>query len=68
MIKTNSTNWKYGLSKPYNGQINSPTKEDKKISYTGSNGKREIIYVKPERVQIKLKTLKEQGRNPVLIP
>lgn len=67
MIKTASTNWKYGLSKPYDGKIPDLSNHIR-IAYTGSNGKREIVIVSPERKEVKFNSLLERGLDPVILP
>ena len=67
MIKSESTNWKRGLTKPYEGEI-IDTSDYVKIAYTGTNGKREAVLVPPDhRVQIKFQSLLERGLNPYII-
>ena len=67
MIKSESTNWKRGLTKPYEGEIKDVSNHVK-IAYNGTNGKREIVIVSPDRVQIKFQSLLERGLNPYILP
>lgn len=67
MIKRASTNWKQGITKPYEGEI-IDTSKYVKIAYTGSNGKRESVLVPPDhRVKIKFQSLLERGLNPYIL-
>jgi hypothetical protein len=66
MIKSESTNWKRGLPKTYQGKIKDITGHVE-IAYTGSFGKREKVIVSPERVQIKFQSLLERGLNPYIL-
>jgi hypothetical protein len=67
MIKSESTNWKRGLTKPYQGKIKDETGYVE-IAYTGSFGKREKVTVSPDKVQIKFNSLLQQGKNPFILP
>jgi hypothetical protein len=67
MIKSESTNWKRGLTKPYQGKIKDETGYVE-IAYTGSFGKREKVTLSPDRVQIKFNSLLEQGKTPFILP
>lgn len=69
MIEKNaSTNWARGIQKPFNRVIDRPREPQREIQYTGSNGKRESVFVGLDRVEAKVKSLAEQGRKPILIP
>jgi hypothetical protein len=66
MIKSASTNWKQGITKPYGGKIRDISNHVR-IAYNGTNGKREIVIVSPDRVEIKFNSLLEQGLNPYIL-
>lgn len=66
MIKRVSTNWKQGITKPYDGEIRDVSNYIR-IAYTGTNGKREIVIVSPDRVEIKFNSLLERGLNPYIL-
>ena len=66
MIKRALTNWKQGLTRPYQGKSKDETGYVE-IAYTGSFGKREKVYVSPDRVEIKFNSLLERGLNPYIL-
>lgn len=66
MNKRASTNWKQGITKPYDGPVKDETGYVE-IAYTGSFGKREKVIVSPERVEAKFQSLLERGLNPYIL-
>ena len=67
MIKNASTNWGHGITRPYSGKL-PDLSNHVRIAYTGSNGKREIVIVSPERKDVKFNSLLERGLEPVVLP
>jgi hypothetical protein len=67
MTKSVSSNWINKVNKTYAGPIRDISK-DVRIAYDSQNGKREIIYVNPDRVPVKIQSLSEKGLNPKVLP
>ena len=66
-MRTLSNNWINKEEKTYKGEIRDVS-DEVKIAYTGTNGKREIVSVRPDRVEIKFQSLLERGLNPYILP
>ena len=67
MTKSVSNNWINKVSRTYQGQIRDISK-DVRIAYDSTNGKREVVYVNPDKVPVKLQSLSEKGLNPKILP
>lgn len=65
-MKALSENWINKVSKTYTGQIKDISK-DVRIAHDSPNGKREIVYVNPDRVPVKSQSLSEKGLNPKVL-
>ncbi len=61
-----SGNWINKVSKTYAGPIRDIS-NDVRIAYDGTNGKRETVLVRPDRVETKFNSLLERGLNPKLL-
>jgi len=65
-MRTLSNNWINKEEKTYKGEIRDVSNHVR-IAYNGTNGKREIVIVSPDRVEVKFNSLLERGLNPYIL-